>query len=143
MTVSADQPSVHNKLESATQMERAVWDALRTVEDPELPVSIVDLGLIYEVTVETGTAAIEMTLTYSGCPAREIILEDVEEAVRAVPEIDSVDVSLVYSPQWSYERITDKGRTDLREHGLAVPGEPESPDPNCYDTGTTGTEQTR
>lgn len=147
MTVSANRPSVQDRLESATQTERSVWNALRTVEDPELPVSIVDLGLIYNVTVETGTVAIEMTLTYSGCPARDLIIEDVEEAVRMVSDIDAVDISLVYSPPWSYERITEQGRTDLREHGLAVPGDPKSPDPNCYDTGTTAgdttAEQTR
>lgn len=118
--------------DAAPPAERAVWTALRTVEDPELPVSVVDLGLIYDVEVSEGRATIEITLTYSGCPAREMIVGDVEAAARSVRGIEGVDVELVYSPAWSYERITEQGRQDLTEHGLAVPGEDSKPDPSCY-----------
>ena len=120
-------------LESAPSEERAVWEALRTVEDPELPVSIVDLGLIYDVEVRDGHASVDLTLTYSGCPARDIIVQDAEDAVLDIDDVDDVTVTLVHSPVWSYERITAEGRRRLTEHGLAVPGNTDAPDPNCHD----------
>lgn len=117
---------------SADGIERDVWEALRTVEDPELPVSVVDLGLIYDVSVQDGRAEIELTVTYSGCPGREMIVGDVEAAVRDVEGVESVAVSVVYSPPWSVELITDRGREQLAEFGLAVPGTEEEPDPDCH-----------
>jgi len=119
-------------IETAPPEERAVWEAVRTVEDPELPVSIVDLGLVYRVAVEDGHADVDVTLTYSGCPARDLIVGDVEAAVRTVDGIEDVTVNVVYAPAWSYDRITDRGRRDLNDHGLAVPGDADRPDPDCY-----------
>lgn len=120
------------RIETAPPEERAVWEALRTVEDPELPVSLVDLGLVYRVEVEDGRAEIDLTLTYSGCPARDLITDDVEAAARSVEGVDDVAVRVVYSPAWDYDRITERGRRDLNEHGLAVPGDADRPDPDCY-----------
>lgn len=119
-------------MSAAPPAERAVWEALRTVEDPELPVSLVDLGLIYAVDVEDGRAEIDLTLTYTGCPARDMITADVEAATRAVEGIEEAVVNVVYSPAWGYDRITDRGRRDLNDHGLAVPGDAATPDPDCY-----------
>ena len=120
------------RIQSAPPAERAVWEAIRTVEDPELPVSLVDLGLIYRVEVEDGRAEVDLTLTYSGCPARDLIVGDVEAAARSVEAVEDVDVRVVYSPAWDYDRITTRGRRDLNEHGLAVPGDADRPDPDCY-----------
>lgn len=117
---------------AAEGVERAVWDALRTVDDPELPVSIVDLGLIYDVRVESRRAEIDLTLTYSGCPGREMIVGDAETAVRGVDGVDDADVRVVYSPPWSFERITDRGREALAEFGVAVPGAESRSDPDCH-----------
>lgn len=104
----------------ATGVEAAVWDALYAVEDPEMPVSIVDLGLIYDVEVEDGTARVDMTLTYSGCPARDMLQDDVREAVASVDGVDEVDLRLVWSPEWSVELVTESGKEDLRDFGLSV-----------------------
>lgn len=109
------------QFEAASGTEREVWEALFTVEDPELPVSIVDLGLVYDVAVSGARAEVEMTLTYSGCPARDMIVADVEEAVGAVPGVRTVEVSVVHSPPWSVELITERGREELVDYGLAVP----------------------
>ena len=106
--------------EDATGVERAVWDELYDIEDPEMPVSIVDLGLLYGVSVEDGHAEVDMTLTYSGCPARDMLLDEVEERVEAVEDIDGTHLRLVWSPEWSLEMVTDQGREDLTEFGLAV-----------------------
>lgn len=111
---------------------RSVWEALRSVQDPELPLSVVDLGLIYDVTVSDGRAEITMTLTYSGCPAKDIIVGDIERAVYGVDGVDRIDVETVYNPTWDYDRITEQGRAELLEYGIAIPGYEAAPDPNCH-----------
>jgi metal-sulfur cluster biosynthetic enzyme len=106
--------------EDATGVEARVWDALRGVEDPEMPVSVVDLGLVYGVDVSDGHATVRFTLTYTGCPARDYLLSDVERAARRVEGVDSADVELVWSPPWTVEMVTDAGRESLREFGVSV-----------------------
>ncbi|MFC6798581.1 MULTISPECIES: 1,2-phenylacetyl-CoA epoxidase subunit PaaD [unclassified Haladaptatus] len=106
--------------EGATGVERRVWDALYEIEDPEMPISIVDLGLIYGVTVEDGHADVKMTLTYTGCPARKMLTTDIEEAVAAVEGVESMDLDLVWSPPWTVEMVTEQGKEDLREFGLSI-----------------------
>jgi metal-sulfur cluster biosynthetic enzyme len=106
--------------EGTTGTERDVWDALYDVQDPEMPISIVDLGLIYGVAVDGNHAAIDMTLTYTGCPARDMLRDEIREAVASVSGIESVDLRLVWSPGWSIEMVTDQGKADLREFGLSI-----------------------
>lgn len=106
--------------EDAEGTERTVWDALYAVQDPEMPISVVDLGLIYDVEVDDGHAAIEMTLTYTGCPARTMLREEIREAVLTAEGINEVDLRLVWNPEWSIEMVTEQGKKDLREFGLSV-----------------------
>ena len=107
--------------EDASGVERRVWDALYDVDDPEMPVSVVDLGLIYGVNVdEDGHADVEMTLTYTGCPARKMLTEEIEDAAASAEGVESVDLRLVWSPEWSIEMVTEQGKADLREFGLSV-----------------------
>jgi metal-sulfur cluster biosynthetic enzyme len=116
----------------ATGLEKRVWDALYDIEDPEMPISIVDLGLIYGVECETpeeshegGDAAgtkvtVVMTLTYTGCPARKMLTEEIEEEVAAVEGVERADLELVWNPPWSIEMVTEPGKDDLREFGLSI-----------------------
>lgn len=104
----------------AEGIERNIWDALYSIEDPEMPVSIVDLGLIYEVSVVEGRAIIDMTLTYTGCPAREMLLDEVESAVAAADGVQEADVRLVWTPDWTVDMVTERGKESLREFGLSV-----------------------
>ena len=104
----------------ATGVERRVWQALYRVEDPEMPISIVDLGLIYGVEVDDDSAEIEMTLTYTGCPARDMLISEVTRAVRDVEGIEAVDVTVVWSPGWTVDMVTAEGEKALREFGLSV-----------------------
>ncbi|NHN59053.1 MULTISPECIES: 1,2-phenylacetyl-CoA epoxidase subunit PaaD [Halorussus] len=111
--------------EGAEGVEADVWDALYGVEDPEMPVSIVDLGLVYGVEIDERVdggvhAQVLMTLTYSGCPARDMLTDEVERAVAGVEGVESVDLRLVWSPEWSVEMVTEAGKDDLREFGLSV-----------------------
>lgn len=98
--------------------EAAVWDALRGVCDPELPVSIVDLGMIYQVRLEGEVAYIAMTFTSIGCPAIDILLDDVTAAVLTLPGVRDVRVEIVWNPPWTKERITERGRKILATCGV-------------------------
>lgn len=106
--------------DDATGVEADVWDALYGIEDPEMPISIVDLGLIYGVSIDGGVATIDMTLTYSGCPARNMLTERVENAVDAVDGVEDAELRLVWSPEWTVEMVTERGRDDLQEFGLSI-----------------------
>lgn len=106
--------------EDATGVEAEVWDALREVEDPEMPVSVVDLGLVYDVTVDDDHASVTMTLTYTGCPAKDLLTNDVRCAAMTASGVRDADVDVQYSPPWSVEMVTEAGREQLREFGLSV-----------------------
>ncbi|WP_232688287.1 1,2-phenylacetyl-CoA epoxidase subunit PaaD [Halobacterium zhouii] len=118
---SGDAPAEYPKTgEGATGTEAEVWDALSEVEDPEMPVSIVDLGLIYDVDVEGERAEVEMTLTYTGCPAKDMLTNDVRCAALTASGVHEADVSIKYSPPWSVDMVTERGKDQLREFGLSV-----------------------
>ena len=104
----------------AAGIEADVWDALYEIEDPEMPISIVDLGLVYGVDVENGHVRVDMTLTYSGCPARDMLTDTVERRVGEVDGVSDVELRLVWAPDWSVEMVTEDGRERLREFGLSV-----------------------
>jgi metal-sulfur cluster biosynthetic enzyme len=104
----------------ATGVERAVWDALYDIDDPEMPISIVDLGLIYGVEIDEGHARVDMTLTYTGCPARDMLKETVRNRIASVEGIDDAELRLVWSPEWTVEMVTEQGRENLREFGLSI-----------------------
>jgi metal-sulfur cluster biosynthetic enzyme len=83
---------------------------LRKVKDPELNLNIVDLGLVYEVRVDDGVVAIDMTLTSPGCPAGPQIMTDIERVVRAIPGVDDVVLNLIWTPFWTPDRIEPRVR---------------------------------
>jgi metal-sulfur cluster biosynthetic enzyme len=119
-SLGIDPAGLPNTGEGATGIEREIWDALYEIEDPEMPVSIVDLGLIYGVEVDGREATVHMTLTYTGCPAREFLTRDVREATASVEGIDAAEVDLVWSPPWSVDLVTEAGRESLREFGVSI-----------------------
>ena len=90
---------------TAALTEDVVKAALRRVKDPELNLNIVDLGLVYGVTVDGGTVTIAVTLTSPGCPSGPEILTTAEEQVRALPGVEDVVVNLVWEPMWSPDRM--------------------------------------
>ena len=96
--------------------------AVAAVPDPELPpVSIGMLGMVHDVRVEGGDVAVELLPTWSGCPATDVIGEEVREAVAAVEGVASVSVTFRYSPVWTPDRITADGHEALRSFGIAPP----------------------
>ncbi len=103
------------------------WRALEAVKDPEIPViSVVDLGIIADVRREGEAIVVDMTPTFAGCPALDVIRVDIRAAIEALGH-GEVSVRVVYDPPWTTERITDRGRRQLKEFGLAPPG------PTCGD----------
>jgi metal-sulfur cluster biosynthetic enzyme len=103
--------------------ELAVMQALGTVLDPELGMSIVDLGLVYGVRIRNGAVEVTMTLTTVGCPIHDVMPEWVRTAVMRVPGVEVVDVTLTFEPRWTPDRIrTAHGPawTDRGAHGRAA-----------------------
>jgi len=91
-----------------------VLEALKTVRDPEIPMDLVELGLIYELIVKRGgTVFVEMTLTTPACPVAASMPGEVEAAIRAVPGVGDVRVKLVWTPPWGPERMSEEARLEL------------------------------
>ncbi len=96
--------------------EAAVVEALKTVYDPEIPVDIYELGLIYDIAIEPagGKVAIKMTLTAPGCPVAGSMPQMVQDAIRSrVPGVNEVDVELVWDPPWDFTRMSEAARLEL------------------------------
>jgi metal-sulfur cluster biosynthetic enzyme len=90
-----------------------IWERLRFCYDPEIPLNIVDLGLIYKVEIDEGNVLVEMTLTAQGCPSHTEISRDVKTSLLNVPGVTNVDVRVVWDPPWSPHRISPEGRKKL------------------------------
>ncbi len=98
--------------------EQVVWDALKTCFDPEIPVNIVDLGLVYDLALEKTpagghTVEVKMTLTAPGCGMGPVIAEDARQKIAALPTVESAKVHIVWDPQWTPQMISDHGRKVL------------------------------
>ena len=87
-----------------------VFEALHQVEDPELGMDIVELGLLYDVVVEGPKVTVIHTLTSMGCPVGPMIQENVDQIVRAMPDVEDVDVELTWDPPWSPEKMSDDAK---------------------------------
>ena len=95
---------------TATLTEETVRQALRTVKDPELNLSIIDLGLVYDVDLEDGAVHIRMTLTSPGCPAGPQIMNDIHKTLRPMEGVKDVDIEIVWEPYWTPEQVDPKIR---------------------------------
>lgn len=96
------------------QVEENIVKMLRTVYDPEIPVNVYDLGLIYAVELpEPGHVVITMTLTAPACPAADFILEDVRLKTESVKGVDRVDIELTFDPPWSADMMSDEAKLEL------------------------------
>ncbi len=98
----------------------ALWSALGEVMDPEIPISLVDLGLIYDVRFDEGSVEVDLTFTATACPCMAFIRFDIEERLRQIPAVDSVEINEVWNPPWTKDRITPEGRRKMKEMGVSV-----------------------
>lgn len=100
--------------EEKTQIEERIVDVLKTVYDPEIPVNIYDLGLVYRVELQDdGMLDIDMTFTAPTCPAADFILEDVRSKVEAVQGVTSATVNMVFEPEWDKSMMSEEARVEL------------------------------
>lgn len=86
---------------------------IKTVFDPEIPVNIYDLGLIYGIDIDQGVCSITMTLTAPSCPAGDFLVEDIRQKVGSVDGIDQVDVKIVFEPEWTKEMMSEEAKLEL------------------------------
>ena len=100
--------------EEKTKIEERIVDVLKTVYDPEIPVNIYDLGLIYKVDVkDDGEVELDMTFTAPSCPAADFILEDVRQKVDSLEGVINTTVNLVFGPVWDQSMMTEEARVEL------------------------------
>ena len=97
-----------------TELEEKVLEMLKTVYDPEIPVNIYDLGLIYKIDLSDELdLVVDMTLTAPNCPAAEFIVEDVRMKLESIEQIKSVCVNLVFEPEWDKDMMTEEAKLEL------------------------------
>jgi metal-sulfur cluster biosynthetic enzyme len=110
------------QLTEAERVQARIWEALRHVEDPEIPVSVLGMGLIVSVAYrpQSRVAALEITFTAMGCPAMDFIQDDIRDALLADPEIDTVELDVVWDPVWTKDRIRTDAREAMRRLGIVV-----------------------
>jgi len=98
----------------------AAWTCLREVLDPEIPISLVDLGLIYDLEITAGTAVVSLTYTATACPCMAFIREDLTDRLLMESWIDRVSIEEVWDPPWTTDLITPEGRAQLKKLGVGV-----------------------
>ena len=104
------------------QVEARLWDALRRVEDPEIPVSVVGMGLIVSLAYrpDDRCADLEITFTAMGCPATDFIQDDIRDALLNDPDVDEVNIEIVWDPVWTKDRIRADARATMRRLGIVT-----------------------
>ncbi|MEA2254996.1 MAG: hypothetical protein QOG35_1041 [Solirubrobacteraceae bacterium] len=108
-----------------TPVERAearLWAALREVEDPEIPISVVGMGLIVSLAYRSGERAVDIELTFTamGCPAMDFIEEDIRARLLEEPDVDEVRIEVVWDPVWTRARIREESRETMRRLGIVA-----------------------
>lgn len=95
-------------------IEQKVVEMLKTVFDPEIPVNVYDLGLIYKIDVtDDSDVNIDMTLTAPNCPAADFIIEDIHQKVNSIKEVKSTNVNIVFEPEWTKDMMSEEAKLDL------------------------------
>ncbi len=113
-------PPLPRSAEAPLDATAALWSALGEVMDPEFPISIVELGLVYGVRRAGEAVQVDLTFTATACPCMDFIHEDVRERLLREPGVGAVHIRVVWDPPWTRDRITAAGRATLRRHGVAA-----------------------
>ncbi|WP_227935170.1 metal-sulfur cluster assembly factor [Alkalihalobacillus deserti] len=95
------------------------WDALKEVMDPEFPISVVDMGLIYEITKKDNNLEVLMTYTSTGCACMQWIESDIKGRLLKEEEIDEVDIQVVWDPPWTVNNLSEEGKKKLKHWGVS------------------------
>ena len=106
--------------ETPEDRDGALRTALDEVLDPELPISVMELGLVYGVAFEHGTARVDLTFTATACPCMDFIKEDLRDRIALEPWVESVEINEVWDPPWTTARISEAGRRKLKTLGVGT-----------------------
>jgi metal-sulfur cluster biosynthetic enzyme len=106
--------------DDATAFEAELWAALGTVPDPHIPVSLVEMAMIYDIDVDDGDVTVTMTYPCMGCPAYEFIQDDVRGCLRAMQGVTDVSIDVTWDPVWSKDMLTENARAELRDAGIGL-----------------------
>lgn len=98
----------------------ALWDALRDVTDPEIPLNVVDMGLIVALTEQAGRVDLKLTFTAMGCPAMDFIMDDIRARLLREPGVHEVCIEIVWEPVWTKARLSEEGIEILRAWGISA-----------------------
>ena len=109
-------------LSAVEQVEARLWSALRDVEDPEIPISVVGMGLIVSLAYRPDERAVDIELTFTamGCPAMDFIQDDIRERLLEEPDVDEGRIEIVWDPVWTRARIRDDARETMRRLGIVA-----------------------
>ena len=109
-------------LSAEQEVEARLWLALRDVEDPEIPISVVGMGLIVSIAYRPDERAVDLELTFTamGCPAMDFIEDDIRERLLQEPEVDEVRIEVVWDPVWTRSRIREDARATMRSLGIVA-----------------------
>jgi metal-sulfur cluster biosynthetic enzyme len=119
---AAQEAAAAGPLTAAQEVEARLWLALRDVEDPEIPISVVAMGLIVSIAYREDDRSVDLQLTYTamGCPAMEFIEGDIEERLLREPDVDAVRIEVVWDPVWTRSRIREDARAAMRKLGIVA-----------------------
>lgn len=102
------------------EVEARLWVALQDVEDPEIPISVVGMGLIVAIAFDAGVVDLKLTYTAMGCPAMDFIQDDIRERLLQEPEVDEVRIEVVWDPVWTRAMIREDARATMRRLGIVA-----------------------
>lgn len=100
--------------------EKRYWKALKEVKDPEFPISVVDLGIIYDIKANNGTVDVTMTFTAASCACMDWMQEDIEKRLLQEPDVEKVNIHVVWDPPWTVEMLSEEGREKLKQWGVSA-----------------------
>jgi metal-sulfur cluster biosynthetic enzyme len=119
-TPSEESDALFGPEEGSSDLEARLWDLVDEVPDPHIPVSLVEMGMIYDITVDEGDVAVEMTFPCMGCPAYDMIQDDIRGICRPEAGVESVTIEVVWDPVWSKDMLTPEVREKMRESGISL-----------------------
>ena len=119
---AAAEAAAAGPLTPAQEVEARLWTALQDVEDPEIPISVVGMGLIVSLAYAAADRAVDLELTFTamGCPATDFIEDDIRERLLQEPEVDEVRIEVVWDPVWTRSRIREEARATMRSLGIVA-----------------------
>jgi metal-sulfur cluster biosynthetic enzyme len=111
---------VEQRRAEASAFEEYLWDVVDEIPDPHIPVSLVEMAMIYDIEANDGDVVVEMTYPCMGCPAYDMIQNDIESCLTVLEGVDTVDVEVVWDPVWSKEMLTAEVKEKMRKSGISL-----------------------